>query len=74
MHDTSDLQREAHLLGEQVRSQRADAARTRRTDLGSLREMEARLSAVWMAIRAARAAGAAVEPNLLGGRSRPKWD
>lgn len=74
MHDADDLRREAHRLGEEVRSQRADAARIRRTDLGSLRAMEARLTTVWSEIRAARAAGPDGDPDRSLRRARPKWD
>jgi hypothetical protein len=74
MYDADDLRREAHRLGEEVRYQRADAARTRRTDMGSLRAMEARLSAVWSEIRAVRATGPEGDPDRSLRRARPKWD
>ena len=50
------LQHQAHLLGEALRTARATAAHTLQPDPRPVHVMEAELSALWTAIRRARAA------------------
>ena len=66
-----DLMRQANTLAEKLRNAR-DASRLGRTaDTHEVATMEARLSSLWTAIRAARATGT---PPADDRRTRPKWD
>ncbi len=66
-----DVQHEAHLLAEELRSYRAAVGRTRGGDLTPLRAMEARLAALRADIRAARAAPGASDADRGVRRTRP---
>jgi hypothetical protein len=76
MSAAEELVREAHFLGDEIRRLRASGciqARGEREAAG-LAAMEARLRALWVAIRAARASGLASGAPLTERRTRPKWE
>ena len=74
MSAADDLMREAHGLAEEIRRQRSAVAVPHRHEPRGVQAMEARLTALWTAIRVARASGIAPEDGPSLRRSRPKWE
>lgn len=74
MTATDDLMNEAHRLGDAIRQRRALVSARTAPATETVRAMEQRLTALWTAIRAARASGPASDEAEALRRTRPKWE